>query len=187
MIVPDAERYFVVGMMTLSQALLRDLRILCSNDDLGASQIFDDVVRSNLGDVTKLLLSDVSFARQVCESAYVVSQYEALHTTELLHRLSAAGFRAVHVYDPALQRPRSGRLLMKQNSVKLPRCLLLLLHLVQRLFALVFEHPTLYIAGARFAAHKRRWRHGGAGIHRRAICRQHDASKVARFNPSKST
>ena len=118
MIVPDAEQYFVVGMMTLSQALLRDLRILCSKDDPGASQIFDDLVSSNLGDVTKLLLSDVNFARQLCESAYVVSQYEALHTTELLNRLSAAGFRAVHVYNPALEKPRSGRSLMKQNSVK---------------------------------------------------------------------
>lgn len=123
MIVPDAEKHFVVGMLTLSQALLRDVRILCSNDDHAASPVFDDLVRNNLGDVTKLLLGDLAFARQVCESAYVVSQYEAIHPTDLLKRLSAAGFRAVHVHDPALQKPRSGRSLVKQISVYFAPCL----------------------------------------------------------------
>ena len=117
MIVPDAEKHFVVGMMTLSQALLRDLRILCSTDDTDASQVFDDVVNNNLGDATKLLLGDLKFTRQVCEKSYVVSQYEVLHTTDALNRLCAAGFRAVHVHDPALQKPWSGRSLMKQLSV----------------------------------------------------------------------
>lgn len=119
-IIPDAEKHFVVGMMTLSQALLRDLRILCSTDDAGASQVFDDVVRGNLGDVTKLLLGDLGFARQVCESAYVISQYEAVHTTDLLNRLSEAGFRAVHICDPALQLPPPGRSLAKQTSEPSP-------------------------------------------------------------------
>ena len=118
-IVPDAEKHFVVGMLTLSQALLRDVRILCSNEDTAASQVFDDLVRTNLGDVTKLLLGDLGFARQVCESAYVVSQYEAMHPSDLLHRLCAAGFRVVHVHHPALRKPRSGRVLVKQASVTL--------------------------------------------------------------------
>lgn len=120
LIVPDAEKHFVVGMMTLSQALLRDLRILCSTDDAGASQVFDDAARKNLGDVTQLLLGDLNFARQVCESAYIVSQYEVLHVTDLLNRLSAAGFRAVHVYDPALERPGSNRSLAKRLSQPSP-------------------------------------------------------------------
>ena len=41
-IVPDAEKHFVIGMMTLSQALLRDVRILCSKgpeEDAAASEV----------------------------------------------------------------------------------------------------------------------------------------------------
>jgi hypothetical protein len=91
----------------------------CTDSTRGlAAQVFDALVSSNLGDVTKLLLGDLQFARQVCESAYVVSQYEALHTTDLLSRLSLAGFRAVHIQDPALRKPRSGRGLAKQYSVR---------------------------------------------------------------------
>jgi len=107
-IVPDAEKHFVIGTMTLTQALLRDVSKFTSTDE-AERQVFDEQMSSNVGQVTQLLLGDLAFVRQICESAYVVSQYESLATTDLLNRLAAAGFRAVHVFDPALRKPISGR------------------------------------------------------------------------------
>ena len=55
-----------------------------------------------------LLVSDLAFAQRVCDSAYVVSQYQALAPAELLTRLAEAGFRALHVHEAPPVRNGSG-------------------------------------------------------------------------------
>ena len=97
---------------TLAPLLVLHLRVKSSWLPCGQSdgRVLDQLMGSQegVGLCSNLLVSDLAFAQRVCDSAYVVSQYQALAPAELLTRLAEAGFRALHVHEAPPVRSGSG-------------------------------------------------------------------------------
>ena len=103
-LVPDASRHLVMGMMELCQLLLKDDSIFASvggkhtDRFKTVTSVFSEVVTRSVRSCNRLLLGDLDFARQVCESlVFMVAQYEAVNNMDLLTQFRRCGYRALRL------------------------------------------------------------------------------------------
>ena len=103
-LLPDASRHLVMGMMELCQLLLKDDSIFTSIGQKHADRfktvtsVFSEVATRSVRSCNRLLLGDLDFARQVCESlVFTVAQYESVNNMDLLTQFRRCGYRALRL------------------------------------------------------------------------------------------